>query len=208
MILYCESSVLIPPREKGFTMQRVKLFAVAVLAGLFLMYAPQSRAQISISVNIGHAPVCPYGYFPFRPYRCAPYGYYGPAWFPNGFFIGAGPWFRGPRDFHGYINRDFDPRFGYRGRLPRRGEHERRWRDRGFRGRILIGPHGNRWNGHDNGHHYGQYKHRDYGRGRGYYQDNGRGRGHDRGYRGDHGHGHGHGNGRDHGHGHGHGRDH
>lgn len=179
-------------------MQRVKLFTIAFIAALVFMAAPQSRAaQISFSINIGPQPVCPYGYFPYRPYNCAPYGYYGPAWFPNGIFIGAGPWFRGPRGFHGWVNRRFDPRYGYRGRLPRRGEHERHWRyDRHFRGTYEYDGRGNRWNGHDNGHHYGQYKHREY--------DHGNGRGH-----GDHGNphdrgNHGHGDHGDHGHGHGH----
>jgi len=43
---------------------------------------------------------CPYGYYDFAPYSCAPYGYYGPEWFSGGVFIGAGPWFHGPHDFH------------------------------------------------------------------------------------------------------------
>ena len=181
-------------------MQRVKLFTIAFIVGLVLLAVPQSRAaQISVSVNIGPQPVCPYGYFSYRPYRCAPYGYYGPSWFPSGIFIGAGPWFRGPRDFHGYVDRHYDPRFGFRGRLPRRGERDR-WRpDRHFRGDYEYDGHGNRWNGHDNGHHYGQRKH-EWKR-----EDRGN-RDHGHGNQGDHGHGHGdHG---DHGNGHGHGHDH
>jgi len=38
------------------------------------------RSQISVGVNVGVAPVCPYGYFDYVPYDCAPYGYYGPDW--------------------------------------------------------------------------------------------------------------------------------
>ena len=52
-------------------------------------------------MNVGPEPVCPYGYFDYAPYNCAPYGYYGPTWFANGIFIGAGPWFHGPHGFHG-----------------------------------------------------------------------------------------------------------
>lgn len=49
-----------------------------------------------VSINIGPEPVCPYGYYDFASYDCAPYGYYGPEWFSGGVFIGAGPWFHGP----------------------------------------------------------------------------------------------------------------
>ena len=66
------------------------LFAASMLSGF-------SGAPAQVSVNIGVAPVCPYGYFDFAPYDCAPYGYYGPDWFVGGVFIGAGPWFHGPR---------------------------------------------------------------------------------------------------------------
>ncbi|HUX28774.1 MAG TPA: hypothetical protein VMV39_08295 [Terracidiphilus sp.] len=159
---------------KGF-----RILAVAALASLgFAGAAQKSAAQISI--NIGVAPVCPYGYFDYAPYSCAPIGYYGPQWFTGGVFIGAGPWFHGPGGFRGYVDHDYDPRFGYRGYLPPRGERadwgrHRGW-DKHFRGNEMREEH---W--HDNGHHYGQYK--------------------------DHGNGHGNGHGGEHGNGHGHGRD-
>lgn len=68
------------------------LFGSAVLlAGLAL--APPAHAQITIGINIGTPPpVCPYGYFEYPPYRCAPYGFYGPGYFYNGIFLGVGPW--------------------------------------------------------------------------------------------------------------------
>lgn len=81
--------------------------------------APSVRAQVVI--NVGPPPLCPYGYYDYPPYTCAPYGYYGPQWFLNGIFVGAGPWFHGPRDFHGYVDNHFDPRRGYRGPRPARG---------------------------------------------------------------------------------------
>jgi hypothetical protein len=66
--------------------------------------------------------VCPYGYFDYPPYDCAPYGYYGPDWFVGGVFIGAGPWFHGHHGFYGHVDNRFDPRHGYNGPLPGRGE--------------------------------------------------------------------------------------
>ncbi len=71
------------------------------LLGLCLLVAPYAHAQrIGVEVGVapayvGPAPVCPYGYYDYYPYACAPYGYYGPSWFSGGVFIGAGPWFHG-----------------------------------------------------------------------------------------------------------------
>ena len=95
----------------------IPLAAVALSA---TANAPNAEAQVSI--NIGPAPVCPYGYYDYAPYACAPYGYYGPEWFSAGVFIGAGPWFHGPADFHGHVDNHFDPRAGYGGPLPGRGD--------------------------------------------------------------------------------------
>ena len=96
--------------------------AAAVAAGL-TMAAPQAKAQDDVDVNLGPAPECPYGYYDFEPYDCAPYGYYGPEWFLGGIFIGVGPWFRGRPAFRGHVNHYYDPRYGYRGPFPGRGEH-------------------------------------------------------------------------------------
>jgi hypothetical protein len=101
-------------------MNRTKAFAVAAAVGLGCAWSVQSQAQVS--VNIGVAPACPYGYFDFAPYNCAPPGYYGPEWFNGGIFIGAGPWFHGPAHFHGHVDNRFDPRRGYHGPMPERGE--------------------------------------------------------------------------------------
>ncbi len=73
------------------------LVLAAVAAICFTVTAPQSQAQVA--VEVGPAPVCPYGYYDVPPYDCAPYGYYGPEWFSGGVFIGVGPWFHGPRVF-------------------------------------------------------------------------------------------------------------
>ena len=63
------------------------VFTILVVA--LLCSAAVAPAQVSVGVNIGVAPVCPYGYFDYAPYDCAPYGYYGPDWFVGGVFLGA-----------------------------------------------------------------------------------------------------------------------
>ena len=104
-------------------MNRLKFLALAVLAlGVCLTTAPKAAAQVSVNVNIGPAPDCPYGYYDVAPYGCAPYGYYGPEWFVRGAFLGAGPWFHGPANFHGHVNNNFHPDHGYKGPMPRAGD--------------------------------------------------------------------------------------
>jgi hypothetical protein len=103
-------------------MSSVKILAVAAIAaGCSLAITPNS-ARAQVSVNIGVAPECPYGYYDVPPYTCAPAGYYGAQWFAGGVFIGAGPWFHGPGDFHGTVDNRFDPNHGYKGPHPPRGE--------------------------------------------------------------------------------------
>ena len=98
------------------------------LLGLVMVFAgTAAHAQVRVGVGIGvgpgyigPAPVCTYGYYDYYPYACAPYGYYGPNYFVDGVFIGAGPWFHGfrGRAFFGPgfrpFGRDFDR--GFRGR--------------------------------------------------------------------------------------------
>jgi hypothetical protein len=102
-------------------MRITKLGLLSLGAGLLLATVPASKAQISVSV--GAAPVCPYGYYDYAPYSCAPYGYYGPEWFSGGVFIGAGPWFHGPENFRGHVDNHYDMQKGYKGPVPERGEH-------------------------------------------------------------------------------------
>jgi hypothetical protein len=92
----------------------------ALIAALLSISSSAPAAQVS--VNIGAAPVCPYGYFDYAPYNCAPYGYHGPEWFTGGVFIGACPWFYGPHEFHGNVDNRFDPHHGYGGPFPERGD--------------------------------------------------------------------------------------
>ena len=105
------------------TMRYLKYAALlAVIVALTGVTAGTANAQVRVGIGIGigpgyvgAAPVCAYGYYSYYPYACAPYGYYGPSWFVNGVFIGAGPWFHG---FHGrpvFAGRPFRPGFVGRG---------------------------------------------------------------------------------------------
>jgi hypothetical protein len=51
-----------------------------------------------------------------------PTAIYGPEWFVGGVFIGAGPWFHAPADFHGRVNNHFHPDHGYHGPVHNRGD--------------------------------------------------------------------------------------
>ncbi len=105
-------------------MNGLKLVMLSAVAGCcMLATAPKAMAQIS--VEIGTAPECPYGYYDSAPYRCAPYGYYGPEWFSGGVFVGAGPWFHGHEGFRGHVNNRLHVDNGYKGKLPERGEKAR-----------------------------------------------------------------------------------
>ncbi len=106
-------------------MNKINFLALAAVAGIFLMATPP-KMEAQVSVNIGPAPVCPYGYYDYAPYSCAPYGYYGPEWFSDGAFIGVGPWFHGHDDFRGHVNNHYDVHHGYKGRLPHNGDRAER----------------------------------------------------------------------------------
>ena len=111
---------------------------------VFAAFSFVRPAHSQVSVSIGVAPVCPYGYFDYAPYNCAPYGYYGPDWFVDGVFIGVGPWFHGPAGFHGHVDNRFDPHHGYKGPLPARGaeafNHFQANEARDGRGHVVAAP--------------------------------------------------------------------
>jgi hypothetical protein len=145
-------------------MSSLKILALSVLSAA-LMIGTTTVAPAQVSINIGVAPVCPYGYFDYAPYDCAPYGYYGPDWFAGGLFIGAGPWFHGPHGFYGHVDNRYDPRHGYRGPMPSRGaqpfEHFQGNEARDGRGHVGTANHdannehsaGFRGSGHPGGGH-------------------------------------------------------
>jgi hypothetical protein len=104
-------------------MNGFKYLVLAAVAGICLtVAAPKMQAQVSVAVNVGAAPDCPYGYYDAAPYGCAPYGYYGPEWFTGGVFVGAGPWFHGPDTFQGHVNNRYHPEHGYKGPAPHPGD--------------------------------------------------------------------------------------
>jgi hypothetical protein len=123
-----------------------------LLAGLFFATAGvlgchHYDMSVQAGVGLGPAPICPYGYYEFPPYDCAPYGYYGPEWFANGVFIGAGPWYRGHRHFHGHVDEHYDPRHGYHGPHPERGERPAEHHEQ-FHGTTMHDEHGHESHGH------------------------------------------------------------
>ena len=128
-----------------------RVLAFSALAIALLSSTAQAPAAAQVAISVGVAPVCPYGYFDYAPYDCSPYGYYGPDWFVGGVFLGAGPWFHGPRGFYGHVDNRFDPHHGYAGPVPGRGErqfnhfHANEARD----GRGNVGP-----GGHDGGNEH------------------------------------------------------
>jgi hypothetical protein len=130
-------------------MRHWKFYTLPVLIGVVLSIPRSAPAQVSI--NIGAAPVCPYGYFDYAPYNCAPYGYYGPEWFSGGVFIGAGPWFHGRADFHGHVDNHFDPQHGYHGPFPGRGDVPFNH----FHGNEVRDGRGHAGGGHEGGGHGG-----------------------------------------------------
>ena len=93
-------------------MRYLRVLAVLGICLIAASYANAQRVVVGVGFGapayVGPAPVCAYGYYPYYPYACAPYGYYGPEWFAGGVFIGAGPWFHGFYGrpwYHGFYGR-------------------------------------------------------------------------------------------------------
>lgn len=141
--------------------KKTYLFLPLISACLFAVSAKPANAQIA--VQIGPAPVCPYGYFDYAPYDCAPYGYYGPEWFSNGVFVGAGPWYRGRHRFWGHVDNHYDRHDGHRGEYPRRGDRfEERYRNeryRSFRGNEMRDGRSHSRLGHEHEHRDDDHRH-------------------------------------------------
>jgi len=176
-----------------------------LLLAVLALPALHSQAQVAIGVgiNIGpnygvyHAPpVCEWGFYPTYPFGCAPYGYYGPEWFVDGVFIGAGPWhnfyYARPVYYRPYYFRSvwYVNRFHDRDRFV--------FRDTRF---------------HDHGRGFREFREHDFDRGRRFNEAREfHGRDFDRGRRVDHGRSvredRGHGRGEGHDRGEGHARDH
>ena len=142
---------------------------LALVSALLVLPTVFAQAEVRFGVGVGFGPgyiagppACAYGYYSDYPYACAPYGYYGPEWFADGIFIGAGPWYhryyghpywgngyygrsyygRGyDRDDHRFYARPYDGR-----RFDGRG-FEGRDHDRGFRGGDSRGHEGGGFRG-------------------------------------------------------------
>lgn len=137
-------------------MNKITLLVLAAIAAISIT-AGTPRIEAQLSVSIGVAPSCPYGYYDYTPYSCAPYGYYGREWFHGNTFIGVGPWFHGPNEFQGHVNNNLDPRHGYNGRMPNNRE---RSRGRGVAPRQFQGNEVRDGRGHGDGdRHEGGERH-------------------------------------------------
>src|ERR1700723_4397396 len=81
-------------------MKSLKYLAILTVLMVPLAFTQAAHAAVGVGIGIGVGPgyvdgppVCEFGFYPYAPYACAPYGYYGPSWFAGGVFIGAGPWY-------------------------------------------------------------------------------------------------------------------
>ena len=83
---------------RGYTL----LLLTAVVGIAFYATAPTTVAQVS--VDIGVAPDCPYGYYDVRSLRLRSLRLLRFGAVPGGVFIGAGPWFHGSENFQGHVN--------------------------------------------------------------------------------------------------------
>src|SRR5579871_909965 len=136
-------------------MKSLRLVLMATLLALPFAMNAKANAQVSVGIGVGPAvvaspgyfgpPACSWGYFPYYPYSCAPYGYYGSSWFTGGVFIGAGPWYHW--GWYGH------PGWGWRGYRPWNGGG---WHGGYAGGRAVYGGNGwrgglGRWHGAPNG---------------------------------------------------------
>jgi hypothetical protein len=103
------------------TMRGLKAFLCGTMFLLPFTLLPKADAQVAI--QFGAPPVCPFGYYDYSPYGCAPSGFYGPGYFYNGIFLGVGPWHNwgyshgwGSYRFRGGGGGRYRPGGGYRGR--------------------------------------------------------------------------------------------
>jgi len=139
-------------------MRKMSLVLFALL--LALPFAATANAQVDVGVGVGPAvvaapdaygpPACEWGYYSYYPYACAPYGYYGPAWFNGGIFLGVGPWYgwgwgHGFRGGYGYGRGPWSLRRRISRRICRRRTRICRRGTRICRRRTRWGASGSRW---------------------------------------------------------------
>ena len=132
-------------------MRILRSIGLATLLAAALAFVPTAaHAQVAVGIGIGPVygypapvyvdgpPVCAWGYYPYYPYACAPYGYYGPDWFIGGLFIGAGPW------YHGWYGHPWGWGYGRIGYYGWRGGY-------GYRGGYYGGYRGGYYGGYRGG---------------------------------------------------------
>jgi hypothetical protein len=135
---------------------------VALLAVLMVPLGYlQAQVRVGAGVAVGpgfvaaEPPVCAYGYYPYYPYACAPYGYYAPTFFVNGVFIGAGPWYHWGHPAGWWAHPGWGYRPGFVGRRFEGREFERRgFESHGFENRRFEN-HGFAARGSGGGFHRG-----------------------------------------------------
>src|SRR5258708_11911804 len=88
-----------------------RLALAASVAGVH--FASAANADDPLGDGLDDEPACPYGYYDFAPYDCAPYGYYGSEWFAGGIFICTRPWFHRPRHLLRPLDQHFHGPHGY-----------------------------------------------------------------------------------------------
>ena len=120
----------------------MKYLRYLALFSLLMLPLAYSQAEVRFGVGIGFGPgyvagppACAYGYYSYYPDACAPYGFYGPSYFVNGIFIGAGPWYHGySRSYYAspYYGRSYYGRSYYGRSFYGRSFYDRRFDDRRF----------------------------------------------------------------------------
>jgi hypothetical protein len=138
-------------------MRFLKLALITAAATVAFGFSPVTQhadAQISFGIGIGVAPVCPYGYYGYAPYHCAPRGFYGPEWFNGGRFIGAGPYYHGREGFYGHVDNRYDEHHGYHGPYPGHDEHYHSYGSHDFHGNDTHDIHGNHYDAHSSTDHH------------------------------------------------------
>ena len=103
-------------------MRHWKSLVFTTLASATLMSMP-AVAPAQISVNIGGAPACPYGYYDYAPYDLLPLRVLRSRlvqWWH--LYRAQVPGSMARMGFYGHVDNRYDPHYGYHGPMPGRGD--------------------------------------------------------------------------------------
>ena len=92
-------------------MNGFKCSALAAVTGICFT-ASTFKTQAQVTVNIGAEPACPYGYYDYAPYECAPYWLLRPGMVFRRRLYWGGPVVPWPGTFDGNVDNHFDPQQG------------------------------------------------------------------------------------------------